>query len=133
MQTEYDEIQIDYTPELKEDSTLEVAKDACFYYLEYNDVKYNKEEFEYLISFCYDKFNKINKLKSQMQIKKYSHLSFEIASTLDKITLGDSILETDKRNNYMLLTKDVNNILVQLRFCIGVLNKILEDFESVEI
>lgn len=127
METNFDEIQIDYSSELKSDSTIEVAKEVCYLYLEEDQIKYSLTELEYLINFCQNKFIEINKIKKQMKIKNYSHSCYEISCALDRITLGNSILEEENITNYIILTKDINNLLFQLRFCVGVLYKMINE------
>lgn len=120
-----DKINCEYSYEITEDSIIEVSKDACLDFLEKNIIKYTKDEYLYLYEFCTIKCTEFMNIKERLKIKKYCNMSFEVSHHLDKITLGRSILETEEVSHYVILSKDINNYITQLRFCIATLANIL--------
>lgn len=130
LKTHEQEVNIDYSEELHLDAVLELSKKTCYLFLEGEEIPYNKEEIMNLFDLCSYQYDKYSKLKSSLKIKSYSNYNVEIAKSLDYITLGDSVLEKKESSHYLSICKDINAALTQLKFCILILNSILEIFED---
>lgn len=128
------DIEVDYTEEYQSDAVIAIAQDVCFTYLKSDEIKYSIAEIRSLLELCEIIYVKHITLRENLKIKPINNTyNVDIAKSLDNITLGKTLFETNEISFYQLIAKDITSLCNDTKFCIITLTKILREYEEQEI
>lgn len=121
-----DNFNISYEEEIIDDTILNEIRNTCFVYLSGECTNITLDELYSALEFINEKFEKLFYLRKSFKMGYYNYPFLEISKHLDKMTLDDDMVLNETIENIDFV-KEVNYTIDNLKFCYGIINKMINE------